>query len=203
MEQSIKLLLPENQSEITVGQYMQFVALSKRKDELNDYQLNKRKIKLFTGLTMREVDLIALTDFDSILAQIDKALDEEAKFESKFEMGGIKYGFIPNLNNIKAKEWVDLTEYQGKVDELHKLMAILFRPITKEVKGNGYSIKNYTGTDEYAEVMRGMPLSIASGGLGFFLTLQNELQDYILKYMTPAIAQKESQPMSISTNMDG
>ena len=67
-------------------------------------------------------------------------------------------------------------------------MAILYRPIkNKDMSGN-YSIVEYQGTTEGAEVMKNTPLNIVNGALGFFLTLSMDLLTYTQKYL-----KKESQ----------
>ena len=75
--------------------------------------------------------------------------------------------------------------YSGNTDELHKLIAILFRPISgKDLLGN-YTIVEYDGTAEYAEKMKETPLHIVNGALIFFFHLSKELQTNILKYSNP------------------
>jgi len=93
---------------------------------------------------------------------------------------------IPNFDKITSKEYFDLSSYGVEIDTLHNVMAIAFRPLKD--KGNLYTIENYNGTEEYAEVMKQMPLNYVNGFLSFFLTLQNDLLSHIQKYTTEAQA---------------
>jgi hypothetical protein len=130
-----------------------------------------------------------MSDLEDIVQNIDIALNQEAKFQPTFKMGNIEFGFIPNFDDIKAKEYFDLTTYDTNPDTLHNLMAILFRQIKNKV-GSEYEIENYRGTKEWAEAMKQTPLSIVNGALVFFYNLAKELESYTLKSM--AVAQMKT-----------
>jgi len=178
----MKITLPENIKDITLGQFQKYNELLERKD-LDEYQFNTRKIEVFTKLNRGQVDSIKNTDYKDIIAQIDLALNQDAKFEPTFKMKGIEFGFIPNLDEILGGEYVDLSKYGTNVETLHNLMAILFRPIKDKDSFNNYTLHSYKGTSEYAELMKQMPLSIANGALFFFSSLATELVNYTQRYM--------------------
>ena len=177
----MKIILPENQSEITLEQYQRYVKLLERTD-LDIYNFNRRKLEIFTPLTFKNTENVTQVDFEFCLNQIDKALNEEVEFKNRFTLGGVEFGFIPNLDEMTTAEYVDLNKYTNTADTLHYLMAILFRPIINKDSFGNYEIQKYEGTKEYFELMKKMPLSIANGSLFFFINLSTELQDYILKY---------------------
>lgn len=197
----MKVILPENQNEITLGQFQEYAKLSERTD-LNDFELNKRKVKIFTGLKYRDVELLKDDDLNELLSTIDTSLVKECKFKDRFFIKDVEFGFIPNFDDIQAKEWFDLSTYDTKVETLHNLIAILFRPIISEVKHNGYEIENYKGTKKFAEIMKRTPLSIVNGALSFFLNLAQELQVHTLKFTAQEIA-KEGKLKSTLKNGDG
>lgn len=178
----MKVELPENQKEITLGQYQDYMKLIERTD-LSKFEFIKRKVKIFTGLNYKQVSEIKQNDIDDIVLSIDKALHQESEFKNRFEMGGVEFGFIPNFDDIKSKEYFDLTTYNANVETLHNLMAILFRPIKKEDKLGNYKIAEYKGSKEWADAMKHTPLSIVNGALVFFYNLSNELKNYTLRYM--------------------
>jgi hypothetical protein len=66
----------------------------------------------------------------------------------------------------------------GKPEEMHKSMAVLFRPVTKKI-GDKYDICEYKGTKEFSDLMKYMPLGIALGSLVFFFSLAKELSQHI------------------------
>ncbi|HTG54622.1 MAG TPA: hypothetical protein VL943_00040, partial [Niabella sp.] len=69
---------------------------------------------------------------------------------------------------------------------------ILFRPI-KESSGESYLIMPYDGSEQYAEMMKDMPLNCVNGALVFFYNLANELQKATEKFLTQEL-QREMQP---------
>jgi hypothetical protein len=188
----MKIVLPENQSEITLEQEQKHALLLERTD-LDAYSFNRRKLVIFTGLTYKETEKIKQVDFEQLLQQIDNALNTEVNFVSRFKMNGQEFGFVTNfdkltveeskaLDNISLGEFVDTEKYNGSVEDMHKLMAILFRPITKSDAFGNYEIAEYNGTAEWAEYMKQTPLNIVKGALFFFINLSTELENYILKY---------------------
>lgn len=191
--------LPENISEITLGQFLRYEELVNR--DIDVYNFNKRKVEIFTNIPFKQVDSVKNVDIDRILNQIDTALATEAKFLPTFEFNGVKYGFIPNLDKITLAEYADLTKHGVSKDSLHNLMAILFRPIINE-KGNCYDIMPYDGTEERAEYMKGMPLNCVNGALVFFYNLANELQKATQRYLEEEL-QKELQQKTISKSLAG
>jgi hypothetical protein len=171
--------LPEDISDITIRHY---IALMDVDDELDDMTKIKRKIEIFTGLTPEQLKNVSKKDFDEMNLQIDTAMNQESEFTNTFVLNDIEFGFIPNLDKITAGEWGDLNRYNTDTETLHRLMSILFRPITKTDKFGNYKIESYKGTDAYAEIMLDAPLNILNGALVFFCNLAIELQNSIKAY---------------------
>lgn len=184
--------IPENIEDITLEQFQKYHALNQREGIL-DHEYNKRCISIFTGLKYRQLGGIKNTDYEMLVKDIIKALDTQVEFKNTFTFHGVEYGFIPNFDDITQAEWVDLTEYQGDIDTMHKLMAILFRPITKRDRFDNYAIADYNGTKERAELFKGMPLNIVNGALVFFLNLSKELKTAILRYTKAELAKVAKQ----------
>ena len=91
-----------------------------------------------------------------------------------FELNGTRYGFIPNWDEFTAGEWIDAEQLCGDFwKNAHKVMALLFRPVTREW-GNRYEIEPYTAKED-AEAFLDMPADQVAGALLFFSTTRNEL----------------------------
>ncbi len=185
----MKVILPEDYDDIKLKQYQEFLLLEKRTD-LDEHEYAKRKIKIFCELPYHSVDKMKQDDYVEVLAAIDKAIATPKPFQDKFTMYGITFGFHPNLYKMQSKEYFDLMHYDTKPETLHELMAILFRPIVKEVENNGYEIEEYTPNKKYADCMKEMPLSIVQGALVFFWSLAEQLLTYTLKYSETAQAKE-------------
>ena len=194
-----KITLPEHIGEITLDQYQRFDKLNKRTD-LNEVEYNKRVIEIFTELNHREVGKIAHTDYKDILETIIVAMNKDAKFKQRFFIGKTEFGFIPNLDKITTGEFMDLKEIGLEVENFHKLMAVLFRPINgKDLLGN-YKVDAYNGTDRYADIMKRMPMNLVNGALVFFSNLANELQRHIQRSTDQA---QLKEIMHLTTSLNG
>lgn len=196
------LTLPENIKEITLGQYQRFDALNKRTD-LSELSYNKRVIEIFTELKYRDIGNISNKDYTDILIQLTKAMEQTSEFEYTFKIQDVEFGFIPNLDDITTAEFVDLSSWGLEVENFHKIMAILFRPITNRDSFKNYKITNYEGTKKYADVMKLMPMNIVNGVFGFFSLLANELRIHTQKYIMEAERLKEEKLLDTLKNGDG
>ena len=178
----MKVLIPENISDITLKQFQDFVALDKV-EGITNREVGIEKLKIFLGFTDEQIEAISITDFNQLSKLIDEALNKPSEFQQRFEMDGIEFGFHPNLDRMTTAEYVDLMNYNSDPETLHKLMAILFRPITNKDAFGNYSIAEYNGTKKYSDLMKEIPLNICDGALFFFINLSIELQNFIQKSM--------------------
>ena len=176
MTETIKITLPENVSEITLEQYVEFAKLQNRKDSLDDLAYTKRFISIFTGLRFKELRHVTLDGFNTTTQEIIKALDTPVPFENRFTLNGVEYGFQPNLDEMTTGEYVDLSACGTDHELLHRVMAILFRPIVSTDSFGNYEIAQYNGTKDTEEIMKQAPMNIVNGMLVFFWSLSKELR---------------------------
>ena len=181
MRDTLKIQLPENIADITLEQAQKLDVLNAKRDSLDELAFIKRYISIFTEIKFRDLDNISMSDFDGIHAQITEALDTEVPFENRFVLNQVEYGFVPNLDEITTGEYIDLSTYGNSMETLHKTMAVLFRPITKDMAFGSYEIEPYNGTKDRAEIMKQAPMNIVLGMLVFFCDLSRELKNHILK----------------------
>lgn len=208
----MKIELPEHIGEITLGQYQSYHKLTLRTD-LTPINFNKRKIAIFTELTFRQLGSVKQKDYKYILEQIDKALTlVPKKFEHRFFINEVEFGMIPNFDNMDMSEFADtslypiIEEVDGELVEnwenMHRMMAILFRPVVSEDRFDNYKIARYYGTEEHHLAMKQMKLVHVRGGLDFFYRLAKELNLSFQKYIVEAQA-KVHKHLSTSISGDG
>ena len=202
MKESIKIKLPEDNSDITLEQSQKYINIAGR-ENLSDLDKTKRVVKMFTGLKTKEVDAMDLSDYEGIVGQISVALNAEAEFTHTFKLGGVEFGFIPNLDKISMGEYIDLTAAGVSSETLNKVMSILFRPITKKDGVGHYEIEPYSADNKYNELMKQAPMNIVNGMLVFFYHLSNELQDYTQKSMEEIQEEMKSKQVHTLKNGDG
>jgi hypothetical protein len=165
----LKVIVPTALSEITLDQYQRFARL-----EGDEEFLTHKMLEIFCGVPLAQLPNVRIKDVSHISKHIMAMINEKPPLTPTFTMGDTKYGFIPELDNITYGEFVDLDGYLQDVQDLHKVMAVLYRPITSEVK-HRYLIEPYEGSSRYSEQMKQAPMSVAMGASLFFWRLGNEL----------------------------
>jgi len=169
----VELIIPSSLSEITLGQYQEYLLIEE--PQVEDL------LRCFLNLTSKQVDHIKATDVEYLVNRLNGLFNIEHKHVSKFVLNGVTYGFIPNLDDITYGENKDVTSYINDWKEIHNAMSVLYRPI-KHTLGSKYTIEDYTA-EEDANLMRSMPLSAVMGSMVFFYNLTNELLKAIPSYL--------------------
>ena len=195
----VKITIPEDSKDITLGQFQKYNTLIKRED-INDFEKAKRIVSLFTGLKYHQVGQMEQKDYIDVISKVSIALAKECEFVNTFGFNGVEYGFVPNLDKVTTAEWVDLQKYGSNEDELHYLMAVLFRKVKKRTK-HGYKVVDYNGTAATRGLMKELPMHIVNGCLGFFLNLQKELHNHTLKSIM--VAGRKQELLDILKHGDG
>jgi len=170
----VELNIPESLKDITLQQYQKFVAI---KEPTNDDLLS-----IFLNEDINVINQIKASEIDRLVSHINSLFEVDQHHQLRFNLNGVKYGFIPDLDNISYGENKDITTYLNDWSKMHKAMAVLYRPITLS-KGGKYLIEEYNGTRLTSEVMLQMPLSVVMGSMVFFYRLTNELLKAIPNYL--------------------
>lgn len=157
--------IPETLNDLTLDQLQRLENVVAE----TDYEIKARAYgSIVYGLSGREVERANKTDIDKLIQAVDKVLVTEPEITLLFEHNGVKLGFIPNLEKITTAEWVDLETLGFSADTLHRLMQILYRPVTFE-QGNVYKIAPYD--PDNLQDLKQMPAGVAKGALLFFCRL--------------------------------
>lgn len=175
-----KLQVPGTLNDITLGQYQRFKKIAENITE-GEF-LNQKMVEIFCNVQLHHVLLIKRSSVLEIVNHINSLFNNSYELSTVFDIQGHKFGFIPNLDKITQGEYVDLDTYIVDWDKMHNAMAVLYRPI-KEQKGDKYTIIDYQGTDEFANLMKHMPLGVALGAYVFFYHLGSELLNSTLKFL--------------------
>jgi hypothetical protein len=193
----LKLVVPTSLDEITLDQYQRFARIE------GDGEFKQMKmLEIFCGVPFSELPNVRLVDAVNVLNTLTKTLSEKPGLTKFFELDGVKYGFIPALNEISLGEFVDLDSYISDWANMHKAMAVLYRPVTKE-KGERYDIETYTATDERDDIMKRMPASVVLGALVFFYRLGNVLATHTLRSLAKGQKTPTQEKPSLDKSGDG
>lgn len=176
----VKIQSPASLNDIPLRHYQQFLAL--------DEPTNIDVISIFLELPIDVIMKISKADVDRISNEIMGMFNEDCKHQNTFELNGKTWGFIPSLNDISFGEYTDATAYLQDWNNIHKSMAVLYRPTTI-IKKRKYLIEDYQGSAKYSEQLKDMPVSVVMGCMVFFYNLLNDLlkaiPHYLLEELTP------------------
>jgi len=134
-------------NDVTLEKWQQLV-LGKRKSKTEEA---KETIKALSDLPVKLIEEMALSDVATIFERLSK-LQIEGKLKKVFEIDKVEYGFMPNLDEITLGEYADIEHNikDGLEKNIHKIMAVLFRPVTSR-EDKMYSIQAYKDGKQRAE----------------------------------------------------
>ena len=208
MSQKFTLEVPKELSAITLQQYQKYLKVMEGNEDAEDTEfINLKVLEIFCGVTMKEAYKLPLAEFSFIINNIVEIFKEDTPLQKDFTLtdpqgNSVTFGFIPKLDDISLGEFIDLDNYIGDWQEIHKAMAVLYRPITFR-KGDLYLIEDYEGSDKYAEVMKDAPVNVALGSVVFFYRLGNVLSSYLLDSLTQKLKKDPELIKDLEQNGDG
>ena len=208
MSQKFTLEVPRELSAITLQQYQKYLKVMEGNDSAEDTEFaNLKVLECFCGISMKEAYSLPLAKFSEVISHIIGLFKQDAPLQRDFTLtdpkgDSVTFGFIPKLDDISLGEFIDLDNYIGDWQEIHKAMAVLYRPITFR-KGDLYLIEEYEGSDKYAEVMKDAPVNVALGAVVFFYRLGNVLSSYLLDSLTQKLKTDKQLTKDLEQSGDG
>lgn len=181
----VEVSAPDSLREIPLNKYQTFLEL----DEPTERDI----IRIFLNLSNSVINKIPFKEVQRVSSIVTAMFQEDAHFHRAFWLNGVQYGFIPNLDKISFGEYNDLVKYTQDMATMHKAMAVMYRPITREKKGK-YLIEEYEGSAKYSEIMKDAPMDVVLGSMVFFFDLGNAL----LK-ATPSYLEKVLEKQTLSS----
>ncbi len=181
----VKVNVPTRMQDITLEQYQKF--LEDCQDEsLSEDTIAIKMLEIFCGLPKDNSLQLRMSDVFNICDQINNTLNEKPQLISRWKFDKLEFGFIPQLDDMTFGEYVDVDTYITDWKNMHKAMAVLYRPVVQNYKGS-YEIEKYKG-DTYWELMKQMPLNLVMGCMLFFWNLEKDL----VKVMRHSLKNKEN-----------
>lgn len=176
----LDLRVPTSLNDIPLYQYQQFIKAFENEDDLTEQYAGTKMLEIFCGLKLNEALKVKIKDLQKITAKLNKALSEKPLLITRFKLGKTEFGFVPQLDNLTFGEFVDIENNIGDWENMHKAMAVLYRPVVQSV-GKKYEIEEYRG-DSWHDAMLNMPASVAISAINFFFHLENDLLKVTLAY---------------------
>ena len=156
---------------------------------------NKRDIhilNILTGCPIKELKKINHSELKTLAKYCYRGIQApDDTFYKTFEFKGTKFGFIPNLSQLKTGEFVDLDDWysEGIIKNLHKIMSVLYRELkwTKDFLGEfRWDIEEYDSNTHKAqsEAFKELPFKYVTGASVFFWRFGKEFMTDMLTSLT-------------------
>ena len=187
--------LPASLRDVKLSQWQRYIDIfdKNKGDEATEF-LNKKVLEIFCDIKLSDVDQLGLNVFEDTLTHLSSVLNSKPKLSQTFKLQGtdgviVEFGMIPNLDKMSYGEFIDLEKYLFSDKDLHKAMAVLYRPI-KLKKKDRYLIHDYKGTSYMSDVMKDTPLDVAISARVFFYRLATKLGNYTMAYTLKQLQEK-------------
>lgn len=185
----LELIVPTSLKDIPLQSYQKFVKM--REQSTDEDFVAQKMIEIFCAIELKDVVKMRLTDVNELLVGFDKIFSEKPKFQHRFTLHGIEYGFIPKLEDLTLEEFTNLEQLMKSWDTFHMAMAVMYRPIKLSVKDK-YEIHDYFYSEDMGEIFKLCPLDICLSSRVFFWNLAKELLSAMPSFLEKEIAKNPS-----------
>ena len=195
---NIEINVPTSLSEITLGQYQKYLKIADENPDSNF--LSAKMIEIFCGISLSESYRLKVSSVAAICDILEELLDQKPELVDRFDMNGVQYGMIPDMDDMSLGEYIDLDNNVSQWEQMHTAMNVMYRPI-QDSKGDKYNLVEYNPLS--AEMMRDMPMSAVTGSLFFLLTLGIELSNHTILYSNQEVMSDSQQRLISTESGDG
>lgn len=192
----LRIVIPDNYDEVSIAQHQ---ALTRLWDNEGKSKVEKMCgcVEVLCGISMDVAVGIPDRDMrkivDALRFLMSSPNPDDHPLVPRFTLDGTEYGFIPDWDALILREFVDLDTLttKGAYENLHLLMSIMYRPVTRSLK-DLYDIEPYAPDLMRAEKMKDAPMGVALGALAFFFRIARrsvvDMRNYSTKETRKAAA---------------
>jgi hypothetical protein len=195
---NVKIKIPTSLKDITLRQYKKFLKIQENEKDLNF--LNAKMIEIFCNVELGNVMLLKVQDSNEITTILNDLFEEKPKLVTSFQIGKVKYGFHPELDDLTLGEYIDLDTFIGDWDNIEKAMNVLYRPILAKIKDK-YSIEEYKLGKEVE--LLDMPMDAVISSVFFLWNLGIDLSKTMTNYLDKEETQALTQYLNSQASGDG
>ena len=179
----VKITVPDSLKDIPLHKYQKFhkVLEINNDSDSSDLFIQEKMLQIFCDLPLSDALKYRKSDIDKVVEMIVHTLEQKPDLVRNFRIGDTEFGFIPKLEDMTFGEYIDLDNSIGDIKNLHKAMAVLYRPIKQKIKDK-YIIEEYKG-DNYHEAMKHTPMDAVVSSMLFFWNLGIELSKAMIAYL--------------------
>jgi hypothetical protein len=182
----MKVKVPTKPADITL-EMAQKIMLIDNNNEIEPFAKKVHTVAIVTGLSATEAAAISIFDLDRIYNATEALIGsiDSTRMQTRVKYLGREYGFIEDVRDMETGAFVDIDEMsrpETYAENLHKIMAILYRPIDAEIGGR-YRLQSYVKEDprERAErqaiFLKHMTMDVVQSAAAFFLRIMQGSYD--------------------------
>ena len=119
----IEINVPTNLNEITLEQYQKFLKIAENNPEGNF--LNAKMIEIFCGIPLSDSYKLKMSSVTAIIDILSELLASKPDHVERFEMNGVEYGFIPDLDDMSLGEYIDLDNNASKWEQMQDRKSVV------------------------------------------------------------------------------
>ena len=182
----VRYELPTSWSEVSLGSYAKLMSALENED-ISEIELIVKTLNSLTGISTTELTKVPLKELKIAYAELQVLTSTmpSNKLVKMIDVNGDAYGFIPDFDLITLGEFVDLDNYlQDCWSNLDKIMAVLYRKVTKVNKDDTYEIEKYelkTAKANRELFKESLSIDVIYGSLVFFYAIGSKLmKDMVL-----------------------
>jgi len=189
---------PDSWNEVNISQFQE---LSVTEDIFE-------KIAILTDEDPEELKLMDVASFGRLTAALAwvHILPNEDVRKDVIVIDDIEYGFIDKLSSLSLGEWIDIENYlKDPIKNLHKLMAMFYRPLLTTLKDGTRITEDYDITQASNNAntfLTKMNVSDCYGSLVFFSLIANDCLKTIQAYFQVEILKNQLMKMNQKENKD-
>ena len=187
---------PDSWSEVNISQFQELSVT----DDIFE------KIAILTDEDPEELKLMDVASFGRLTAALSwvHILPNEDARKDVIVIDEIEYGFIDKLSSLSLGEWIDIENYlKDPIKNLHKLMAMFYRPLLTTLKDGTRITEDYDVTQASNNAntfLTKMNVSDCYGSLVFFSLIANDCLKTIQAYFQVEILKNQLKKMSQKEN---
>ena len=176
--------LPKDWNQLSLKKYVKMMKSLEDKKDKKELEKIVDIITILSDVPEKDILRLPVKNINQLglyLTKFLKTLPED-RLNHILNIKGVEYGFHPKLSDISFGEWVDIDSLitAGANDNLHKIMAILYRPIIAK-SGEKYQIEPYEPCKDREEIMlNNLTVGDFYGVSVFFSDLGTELLNHSL-----------------------
>ena len=159
----------------------------KIKDFFSDEYFAAKLINIVSGASVEDLLNSDYNEVNYLASYVLSILPKnETKFDDKFEIDGVEYGFFRDWRNLTFAEFIDMDTISTKkpdelLDMLDILSAIMYRPIINKRSEHDFDIEEYDvkAMKERAELFKKkLNIKYVIGAQFFFIKFANKFSNY-------------------------